>query len=328
VLHEKSHPQKAKMSDAPEEFVFLLLEDYTHLALSSCLEVLRVANRLSQRELYTWSLMSPEGVSQTSSNGLVTLVGCALKDLRRGTKLFVVSGVDAHLQATDQIKSYLRAQNRHGVELGAICSGAYVLALAGLLKGHVCAIHWEYYPMFRETFRDIELRGETFVAQSCPFTASGGTAGGELMLALVARKHGHKLATEIGDQLIMPWVRSEGDVQRMPNHIRYGTRNKILLQVLEYMQANVEEPLSMQEISDFVGVSVRQIERTFQKFLNQSPKRFYKNIRIEHARKLLATTDMSIVEIALACGFCSPSHFSRVFRAEFGETPHSVSTGK
>lgn len=308
----------------PETFVFLLVEGFTHLALSSCVEVLRVANLLRKSDLYTWSLMAPGGHTQTSSNGLVTHVDSDLRDLKRGTKLYVVSGIGAELKVDAALLNYLRMQSRHGVEIGAICSGAYILAKAGLLKDQSCAVHWEYYPVFREKFPSLELDGSTFVARIKPFTASGGTAGAELMLTLISRTHGHDLASEIGDQLIMPWIRAEGDVQRMPNHIRYGTRNRILLRTLEYMQANVEEPLSTQELSEFVGVSVRQIERTFRKFLSQSPKRFYKNVRLEHARKLLATTEMSIVEIALACGFNSPSHFSKVFRAEFGETPYAV----
>lgn len=318
---ENSHSRQPKLK-APEEFVFLLLSGFTHLALSSSLEVLRVANLLSGEELYCWSLMAPGGERQTSSNGLMTLVDSDIRNLRHGTKLYVVSGIDAQLKTDDRLSSYLRLQNRHGVQLGALCSGAYVLAQAGLLTGRSCAVHWEYYPLFREHFSDVHLSEDVFYAKSRPYTASGGTAGAELMLHLINQKHGDDFARRIADQLVLPRVRAQGEMQRMPNHVRFGTRNQILLQTLEFMSANIEEPLSTPEIAELIGVSVRQIERIFRKYIGHSPGRHYKRLRLDHAKNLLATTDMSIIQIALATGFTSPSHFSKVYRAEFGETPY------
>lgn len=305
---------------------FLLVSGFTHLALSSSIEVLRVANLLSGQTLYTWSLMTPGGERQQSSNGLVTLVDTDLINLRPSTELYVVSGLDVESETDARIGPYLRQQQRHGVLLGAICSGAYVLADAGLLAGKSCALHWEYHSLFREKFPDIDLTQEVFAAQQRPFTASGGTAGAELMLELVARSYGVAFSREIADQLVLPSVRSEGDLQRMPNHIRYNTRNSILLLALDLMDANIEEPLTPTEIANSIGVSVRQIERLFRKHLGHSPARHYKRLRLEHARKLLKTSDLSILQVALASGFVSASHFSKMFRSEFGVTPYFYAT--
>jgi transcriptional regulator GlxA family with amidase domain len=306
----------------PEEFVFLLLDGFTHLALSSSIEVLRVANLLSKKDLYAWSLMKVGGGSQLSSNGLETVVQSDLRSLKAGTSLYVVSGLAAEDKVTKKLSAFLRAQYRHGVNLGALCSGAYVLAEAGLLNGNTCAVHWQYYPMFNEKFPDIKVSPNAFHAQSRPFTASGGVAGAELMLHIISKAHGRDFALEIADQLVLPKVRHEDDVQRMPDHIRFGTRNHILLQSLAYMSANLEEPISTREIADNLGVSGRQIERLFRKYIGRSPGRHYKFLRLEHAKNLLATTDLAIIQIALATGFTSPSHFSKTFRAEYGETPY------
>lgn len=284
--------------------------------------MLRVANLLSEHELYKWSLMSPDGESQTSSNGLVTLVDSDLQNLRHGTKLYVVSGIDAHLKSDDRLNNYLRLQHRHGVQLGALCSGAYILAQAGLLTNHSCSVHWEYYPVFREKFSNVNLSEDVFYAKARPFTASGGTAGAELMLHLIKQDHGNEFARCIADQLVLPRVRAQGEAQRMPNHVRYGTRNQILLQTLEFMTANIEEPLSTPEMAQYIGVSVRQIERIFRKYIGHSPGRHYKRLRLDHAKNLLATTDMSIIQVALSAGFTSASHFSKVYQSEFGETPY------
>ena len=148
------------------------------------------------------------------------------------------------------------------------------------------------------------------------------------MLHIVAKTHGHDFALEIADQLVLPKVRREGDVQRMPNHICFGTRNHILLQSLDYMSANIEEPLSTREIADKLEVSVRQIEPMFRKFIGRSPGRHDKFLRLEHTKNLLATTDLAIIQIALATGYTSPSHFSKTFRAEYGETPYRTYRNK
>ena len=108
----------------------------------------------------------------------------------------------------------------------------FFLAQAGLLTNTPCAIHWEYHPTFHEDYPHVKITSEVFAAQKQPFTASGGTAGAELMLHLVAKKHGPDLATAVADYLVLAKVRMEGDEQRMPYHIRYRTRNNILLQAL------------------------------------------------------------------------------------------------
>ena len=315
-------PLKSNANAPTEEVVFLLIEGFTHLAVSASIEVLRVANLISNLELYDWRLMAKGGKSQVSSDGLETYVHSDLSPQSRGTMLFVVSGADPQQRYSSELTNFLRSQQRHGVRVGALCSGSFFLAQAGLLTNTPCAIHWEYHPTFHEDYPHVKITSEVFAAQKQPLTASGGTAGAELMLHLVAKKHGPDLATAVADYLVLAKVRMEGDEQQMPYHIRYRTRNKILQQALEHMNTNIEEPLSTRDIAEYIGVSVRQIERTFHKHVGESPGKHYRKIRLKHVKALLASSDMSIIQIALATSFKSPSNFSKNYRQEYGTSPY------
>lgn len=204
-------PLKNNANSPPEDVVFLLIEGFTHLAVSASIEVLRVANLISGLELYNWRLMAEGGKSQISSNGLETNVHSDLSPQSRGTMLFVVSGADPQQRYSSELTNFLRSQHRHGVHVGALCSGSFFLAHAGLLTNTPCAIHWEYFPTFHESYPHVKITADVFAAQKHPFTASGGTAGAELMLHLVAKKHGRDLAATVADYLVLAKVRMEGD---------------------------------------------------------------------------------------------------------------------
>ncbi|MEM7471735.1 MAG: GlxA family transcriptional regulator [Pseudomonadota bacterium] len=311
----------------PSHVTFLLVEGFTHVALSCAVEVLRVSNLLAGETVFTWSMMSPDGAPQVSSNGMLTVVEIGLEDLRAGSTLVVVSGIAVQERADRTLLNYLRRQRRHGVQLSAFCSGAYLLAKAGLLEEKACAVHWEYHPLFREMFPDVELTEYAFCARAMPYTASGGTAGAELLLHLIGEDFGRGFATEIADQLVLPLVRREGDVQRLPDHIRFASRNPILLTAVNLMKANIEDPLSTGSIAKEVGVSVRQIERIFQRHVMLSPRRYYKSLQLDYAKSLLSTTNMSVSEVTNASGFNSCAAFSKAFRRRFGVSPSKRQVG-
>ena len=313
-------PFQGEPDAEPRHFTFLLVEGFTHLSLSCAVEVLRVANMLSAKELFRWSLASENGEAQVSSNAMKTAVDHGLDDLRMGANLVVISGIDVEVHCTPALLNYLRRQDRHGVNLAAFCSGAYILAQAGVMAGKSCAVHWEYHPMFQEMFPDVKLVENAFCCAH-PFTASGGTAGAELLLHLIAKEHGPAFATQIADQLVLPSVRQADDQQRVPDHIRFASRNPILLDAITLMKANIEEPLATSEIANDLGVSIRQVERVFQRYINTSPRKFYKALQLEHAKALLATTRMSIAEVTSASGFNSSSAFSKAYRQRFGIAP-------
>lgn len=309
--------------DRTERFVFLLIEDYSQIAFACAIEPLRIANYVSGRALYSWTLASEDGERAICSNRSVTLVNRGLEPLKPDDRLFVVSGLNVKRAATQPILDYLRHQSRHGIRVGAICSGAYVLAMAGLLDGKPCALHWDYHDGFVEDFPDVILRRSVFVDDRRVTTSSGGPAASDMMLHLIAQKHGAELAIEVADQMVYNAVRNDEDIQRFSLNGRIGVSEK-LKQAVRIMEQNLEMPLSTHELAEAVGVSARQLERLFGKHMHTSPKQYYVELRLRRARNLLMQTDAPVIQVALSCGFTNHSHFTRCYKQAYGMTPHKV----
>lgn len=304
-------------------FVFLLVEDFTHLAFSNAVESLRIANLLAERDLYSWQLASPDGRPARCSNGAVTLVDRGLAPLGRDDRLMIVSGINVQNHATAELRRYLRAERARGAQIGAICSGAYILAEAGFLDGRRAAVHWEFHDVFAERFPSVNLTKSVFVADEKFVTASGGAAVADLMLHMIARDHGRDLAAAVADQMVYNAVREGSATQKVSVRSRYGLRNSRLGEAIRLIEEHVETPLSSAEIADRLGISTRQLERMFERYMNTSPKRYIMELRLHRARNLIVQSDQALTEIAMACGFVSTSHFSKVYRDHFGNTPGS-----
>jgi transcriptional regulator GlxA family with amidase domain len=215
----------------------------------------------------------------------------------------------------------LRREARHGTPIGALCSGAWILAEDGFLNGMKAAIHWEFHDAFMERFPEVNLVRNVFVADERHLTASGGTATADLMLHLIERDHGADLSMAVADQMVYSAAREATAAQRVSLQSRNGIRNIHLTRAIQRMRETIEEPLSPAQIAAEIGISTRQMERLFGKFLNTSPKKYFMDLRLERARHLLIQTEASVIEIALACGFESSGHFSRVYRAAYGVAP-------
>lgn len=307
---------------APDRFVFLLLENFTLLAFSCAIEPLRIANRISGRPLYEWSVVSESGAPVTSSSGVAVAADGGLNELGRDAAAIVCGGTGVREATSRAVLTWLRRESRRGAAMGAVCTGAHALARAGLLDGRRCTIHWENRDGFEEEFPDIELTHTVFVIDGNRYTAAGGTASADLMLKLIARKQGPEIANLVADQMIHTALRSDRDEQRLSIPTRIGVRHPKLGSVIQAMEIAIEEPVSPALLARDVGMSTRQLERLFRRYLNRSPKRYYMELRLQKARNLLLQTDMSVINVALACGFASPSHFSKCYRALYATTPY------
>jgi AraC family transcriptional regulator, glycine betaine-responsive activator len=306
----------------PERFVFLLLENFTLIAFAGAIEPLRLANRMAGRTLYEWQVVSGSGGPVTASSGVTVQAQAGLGELGRDCAIVVVGGVSARTAITRPILTWLRREARRGLPMGAVCTGALALAQAGLLDGRRCTIHWENRDGFEEDFPEIELTPNVYVIDRDRFTAAGGAASTDLVLALIARRHGAELANLVADQMIHTAIRSDSDRQRLSIPTRIGVRNPKLAGVVHRMEAAIEEPVSPVLLAEEAGMSSRQLERLFRRYLGRSPKRYYMELRLARARNLLMQTDMSVINVALACGFTSPSHFSKCYRAFYRTTPY------
>lgn len=302
--------------------VFALVDRLSMIAFASAVEPLRLANRAAEREIFRWRLMSENGAAVQCSNGLTLSNSGPLEDLPRGALAFVASGVDAAGGASRPLLTWLRRQSRLGVELGALCTGAHILAKAGLLDGRRCTIHWENAAAFREEFPDVEVTNRLFEIDENRLTCAGGTAAADMMLSLIARDCGPELASQVADQIIHAPIRSHKEEQRLSVPARIGVRHPKLAGIIRVMEENLEEPISPSILARQAGMSTRQLERLFRRYLNKSPKKYYMEMRLEKARRLLLQTDMSVINVALACGFTSPSHFSKCYRSHYERTPY------
>ena len=307
--------------ELPQRIGFLLVPNFSMVAFTSGVEPLRLANRVADRALYSWSLFSVDGRPVRASNGIAVEVDGDLEAAGNLSTIVVCSGIEVHRFQDKQLFSWLRRMDRKGADIGALCTASHLLARAGLLDGHRCTIHWENLAGFIEDFPDIEVTSELFEIDRNRFSCSGGTAAIDMMLNVISVQHGHELAASVADQFLHERIRDQRDHQRMSLPARLGVRHPKLLAVIDQMEQNLEEPQSRSELAQGAGLSTRQLERLFRKYLNRSPARYYLELRLNKARLLLLQTNMSVIDVALACGFVSASHFSKCYRDFFGRTP-------
>jgi len=291
--------------------------------LSAAIEPLRLANIISGQTLYSWSTHSLDGAPVAASNSLmVEANGGALDAIPPRAAIVVCGGVDIERQVDKRLINGLRKADRMGHDIGAICTGSHILARAGLLGKAACTIHWRHIPGFTEAFPEINITGNMFDIDGKRFTCAGGTASIDMMLALIARRHGDDLVVNIADAILHSPIRHHTEHQRMSLPARIGVRHPKLIRVIETMEANLEDPLSPCRMAHDVALSTRQLERLFRHYLHRSPKRYYLELRLEKARSLLLQTQMTIIDVALACGFSSSSYFSKCYRLFYGRTPY------
>ena len=292
------------------------------LPVTAAIEPLRLANRIADTELYKWHTASVLGEPIQASNGLSISPDGGIEELSDKSTIFVCSGINVQQNTDRALINWLRKRERRGAKIGALCTGSHILASAGLLDGYRCTIHWENMSAFQEVFENIKPTGHLFEIDRDRLSCAGGTSSLDMMLAIIATDHGENLAASVADMILHAPIRHQSEYQRLSITARIGTRNPKLRQIIELMETHIEEPVSPAALAKHVGLSSRQIERLFKRYLERTPKRYYLELRLKKARLLLLQTDLSVINVALSCGFSSPSHFSKCYRAFFGYTPH------
>ena len=298
------------------------MENFTLLSFSSALDALRIANRMSGKTLYEWTFIGEnEGVVSCSA-GTQFKLDNSLIELHRDDTILLCGGTSIQEATTKKLIGWLRREARRGLIIGGLCTAAYPMAKAGLLDEKKATIHWENQDSFAEEFLEVELTKTVFVCDGNRYTTAGGTSSIDLLLKIIADEHGEELANAVADQMIYSSIRTDQDTQRLSVPTRIGVRHPKLSKVIQMMEINIEEPISPSILAKDVGMSTRQLERLFRRYLDRSPKRYYMELRLQKARNLLMQTDMSVINVALACGFASPSHFSKCYRAHYDTTPY------
>ncbi|MBB4007899.1 GlxA family transcriptional regulator [Allorhizobium taibaishanense] len=318
----------SKLPIKKRNIVFFLVPNFTLLPFAGAIETLRIANRMLGYDAYEWRLCSVDGAKVSSSSGISIEVDSSLADERRflsgesrPNMAIVCSGVFVEEFNNKSVNAWLREAYNRNVAVGSLCTGAHILAQAGLLNGKRCAIHWENLPGFAEAFPQAEVYADLYEVDSNLYTCAGGTASLDMMLNLIGQDFGEGLVNRVCEQHLTDRVRSASDRQRLPLRARLGVQNNKVLQIIELMESSLAEPLSLLDIADKVDLSRRQIERLFRQEMGRSPARYYLEIRLDRARHLLVQSSMPVVEVAVACGFVSASHFSKCYREFYNRSP-------
>jgi transcriptional regulator GlxA family with amidase domain len=314
----------AMSQNATQRVGFFLVPGFSMMALSAATEPLRAANRVSGRDVYSWHLLSVDGLEVSSSSGFRLVPEFSIGERGELALLIVVSSLDVTEFHDQRVFAWLRRLAQSNCRLGAVSTGTLLLARAGLLNGYRCTIHWELRHDFDEEFPEIEATRDLFCIDRNRVTCGGGTAALDLMLALIAERHGHFIAAEVAEQFLHTRIRPPGESQRMAVQWRYGITDRRMVRVINLMEQNIEHPLHTQTLAQIAGISRRQLERRFLGEFGKTPSRFYVELRLKHAQALLLQSTDSLLAVALKCGFSSASHFGRCFRATYHETPARV----
>lgn len=308
----------------PTRFALLLIEDFTLISMSSAIEPLRMANRICKREVYSWKMLSESGAAVRASDGLSVNVDHQIYDveaLAGVDALLVCGGWNIGRNTSAPIVRWLKSIAQEGIGFGSTCTGSYVLAKAGLLNGYRCSVHWENMGPLADQFPNTHVSRSVFTIDRNRYTCSGGTSPVDMMLHLIKRQCGVDVSAGVAEQFIYERIRRSSDRQRVPLKHIVGNQSEKLICAVELMEANVREPISQVDIASYTGVSRRQLQRLFQRYLHCTPSRYYSQIRLARARELLHQTSMSLVEISALTGFVSSSHFSKSYKEHFGHSP-------
>lgn len=318
---DPSPPSAHRALASLQRFGMLVVPNFSLIALSAVVDPLRLANGVLGHPVYRYEVIGPDREPVPSSDGIRVLPDRTLADGGDFDAVFVIGPNPIPKRGLGEVSNWLRRQGARGVALGGIDTGSYFLARAGLLDGYRCTIHWEDRDVLLERFPNMLVSNRLVEIDRDRFTCSGGVCPLDLMMILLSRPPGSReLAAQVSD-LLVAQQRNPDELQSVPLRHRLAHAPAALVEALEMMENNVEEPLTPAEISNYLGISRRTLERLFEQQLGMSPSQKYQAIRLARARLLMLRSNRTLDEVAQATGFASLSHFIARYRAAFGRTP-------
>ncbi len=321
MTHTRALIATKKQSSSKLHCSFVVVPRFNMATLVSLIEPMRVANYLSSREVYSWEVVSFEGPVVTASNGLQVSTHVPSESVVKSDMIFVVGSWGCERFARRKLTAWIRQQYALGKKIISVELGCYILARAGLLSGKTLTTHWSWIPGFEEQFPDIEVNEKLYIMDEKIISCAGGFSGVDMMLQIISDHQGVRLSGEIADQMLYYPIRPGHSPQR--RILGRGNENLLPMvsKAIEFIEKNISEPPTVPEISSFVGLSQRQLERQFKKSIGCSVVQFALLARLQYSRVLLTATDLSVREIATASGFNTLSHFAYAFKNCFNRKP-------
>lgn len=313
------------------ELLILLLPGFSHLSLASVLEPLRCANEVAGREFFRWRLAGRGAGPVPSASGVAVCAATSFANEKSRLfgrpvpkAVFLCAGLEAETRGAAELHGLLRACARQGIPLCGLGGGTWVLAESGLLTDAKCTIHWKQMAALSEAHGDLEISDALYVTDGRITSCAGEFAAFDLVLGMVQDLCGPKVAQDVCRLLMADRWRDGQSRQAVPLGLKPGCTSEKLMRAIRLMERTLDSPLSMRAIARETGVSPRQIERLFERYLATTPRRYYLSLRLERARQLILQTALPITTIALSCGFEAASHFSKCFRERYGLPPNRL----
>lgn len=310
-----------KMDRAQTHAIFIVVPRFNITTLITMIETMRIANYLAPTPILSWEVASFDGAKITASNGMTTTVGVADDSLKPANFVFVLGSWGTENYNNRHLTAWLRKRARAGELICGVELGCYIIGRAGLLDGKSATIHWSWLSGFKETFDRIDVQECLFTIDNRVMTCSGGLAGVDLMLRLIEGISGSGFSGEIADQMLHHPIRNAASPQRSTMGRSTETIVPLVHEAMTLIEQNIEEPLKVPEIARLLDVSQRQLERKFKKHVGCTLVQFGLLRRLQNARLLLISTELSVRQIATASGFNTLSHFAYSFGKFFGRRP-------
>lgn len=305
---------------------FILQEHFSMMAFTGAVDALVTANLMSATPLFEVKVVGATPLV-TSDLGIAISTDGSLADLEEKAQdiIVVCGGFRVRLEADPCLRQKLCSANAAGAVLGGLWNGPFFLAEAGLLDGHDCACHPDGRAMMRELFPRVNVTSQAYVLDRKRISCAGANSSLGMMLEVVRQNAGQELLSAVQEVLSCDKSREVVDVSAV--EIDYNpTLPQALKLALELMHNNIEEPIDVDDIASYVGISRRHLERLFRRHVQATPPRYYLELRLTRARQLLQHTNKSLTEISVASGFVTPSHFHRCFREMFHMAPREFRT--
>ncbi|WP_404301822.1 GlxA family transcriptional regulator [Alicycliphilus denitrificans] len=298
----------------------MLIPQFAMMALASAIEPLRIANRYLETP-YTWRLLSLDGAAVVDGNGIPILPHGSILDTEELGAVIICADIQPERYYSRELRRWLHQMNATGATLGALDTGCFLLARAGLLDGCRATMHWEVVEAFRERFRKTTVAQTLFEVDSRRLTCAGGTAAIDMMLSAIAIDHGVELANRVAEHCLHGGIRPGDVAQRMSLTRRSRIHHPSVAAAMQLLEESPERAIGVPELANSVGLSSRQLLRLFSQFVGEGPSHYHRRLRLEHARSLLRYTAITVTEASVAAGFQTLAHFCRAYRQQYGQPP-------
>ena len=299
----------------------LVIPKYSQLTLAALVEPMRMANTVSDQQLYNWRFYSDGLDKVTSSSGFDLAIEHYISQQPNSDAVFVVASYETMSFASKEIFAFLRKAARNGAIIGGLDAAPYLLARAGLLDGYRATTHWEDLEDFRYHYPRVEVVSERYVVDRDRITTSGSLPSFDFMLDFIRQRNGLMLAMNVSGNFLYDQARPASEPQYMIAASSVDELHPKIKKVIKLMEQTLQKPVSVKTLAAEAGLSERSLLRRFRAALDVSPHQYYRSLRLDMGRRLLDNSDLNITEIAIACGFDSRAAFTRAFKQAFTNPP-------